>query len=73
VIDLVHDGKHWTTLKITSIPLQRKEFKEVSMETEKKIAWKFLWFLVGIAAVTYILFLLVGRWSQTGKTEINKN
>ncbi len=31
------------------------------METEKKIAWKFLWFLVGIAAVTYILFLLVGR------------
>ncbi len=31
------------------------------MENKKKIAWKFLWFLVGIAAVTSILFLLVGR------------
>jgi hypothetical protein len=31
------------------------------MENKKKIAGKFLWFLVGIAAVTSILFLLVGR------------
>ncbi len=31
------------------------------MENKKKIAWKFLWFLVGMAAVTSILLLLAGR------------
>ena len=31
------------------------------MENKKKIAWKFLWFLVGMAAITSILLLLVGR------------
>ena len=31
------------------------------MENKKKIAWKFLWFLVGMAVVTSILLLLAGR------------